>query len=181
MIEKEYERKLNIDWEKYSLLLTDFTKKFRREDVFQINYYYDTPDFAFFHSGETLRIRQIENILKLQYKYNKIRMNDVRISDEYSEKIHDLPKIVIVNGSETHNVGCMITERYNFNSDNCIISLDKNYYLGVIDYELEVETEKESDLPAILREISFEINSIGKYSRYVEKLLEKGHKHELRK
>jgi len=162
MIEKEYERKSLIDCEKYNLLLNNFTEKFPREDIFQINYYYDTPDFSLLNSGETLRARQIENVLKLQYKYNKTRIDNIRISDEYSEKINELSKIITVNGIETYNIGFMVTERHNFNLENCIVSLDKNYYLGIVDYEIEVETETESDLPDILNEFTFDPDSIGK-------------------
>jgi len=181
MLEKEYERKLIIDCEKFNLLLEDFTEKFHREEIFQINYYYDTPDFSIFNSGETLRVRQIDDILKLQYKYNKSRINDVRISDEYSEKINELPKIITVNDIETYNIGFMVTHRHNFNFEDCIVSLDKNYYLGVVDYEIEVEAEKENELPDILKELNFSSDSIGKYSRFAEKLLKQGFRYEVRK
>ena len=181
MLEKEYERKLLIDFKKYNLLLIDLSEKIPREDIFQINYYYDTLDFTIFYSGETLRIRQIENNLKLQYKYNKTQINNIRISDEYSEKISELPESIIVNGVETYNIGFMTTERHNFNLENCIISLDKNYYLGVVDYEIEVETEKEDELPDILKNLNFESESIGKYRRFAEKLHKKGFKYEIRK
>jgi len=43
--EKEYERKAIVGREKYDMLLAEFTGKYPREDIFQINHYYDTPDF----------------------------------------------------------------------------------------------------------------------------------------
>jgi len=58
--EKEYERKAIVGREKYDMLLAEFTGKYPREDILQINHYYDTPDFALYQSGETLRVRQIE-------------------------------------------------------------------------------------------------------------------------
>jgi len=121
----------------------------KQEKIMQINYYYDTSDFMLFNSRATLRVRQIESMLKLQYKYNKNYSGDIRISEEYSEKISELPKTITVNGVETQNIGFMLTERINFSLENCIISLDKNHYLGVVDFEIEVESE--FDLPDILK------------------------------
>ena len=170
MTEKEYERKAIIGREKYDMLLAEFTGKYPREDIFQINHYYDTPDFALYQSGETLRVRQTESTLKLQYKYNKNYFGDMRVSDEYSETIGELPKTIKINGLKAQNTGVMATERRNFDLGDCTVSLDKNYYLGAIDYEIEVETEKEHDLPDVLDEIGFDAKTNGKYSRYVEKL-----------
>ena len=174
MTEKEYERKAVIGREKYDMLLSYFTGRYPREDIFQINYYYDTPDFALYKSGETLRVRQIENGLKLQYKHNKKYSGNMRVSDEYSEKIDELPKTVTIRETETKNIGFMATERRNFDLGDCIVSLDKNYYLGIIDHEIEVESEKEHDLPDILKDLAFALDSPGKYSRYVEKSLNRG-------
>ena len=174
MTEKEFERKSIFNCEKYNMWLSDFTKKFPREDIFQLNYYYDTHGFALFHCGETLRVRQIGETLKLQYKSNKSYFGEMRVSDEYSEKVDELPKIIAIHGLETYNVGIMATERINFNVGDCVVSLDKNYYLGMIDYEIEVETKKEHDLPVILKNLSFHPDSKGKYSRYVEKFLNNG-------
>ena len=181
MIKKEFERKLIICENDYITLLQDFNKNFIREDIFQINYYYDTFDFYIFNSDETLRVRQINDNLKLQYKYNKNYSDDIRISDEYSEKISELPQTIIINGIKVYNIGLMITERINFKLINCTVSLDKNYYLGMIDYEIEVESINEINLPNILQKLNFNIESKGKYSRYIEKLLKQEFKYELRK
>ena len=179
MTEKEFERKLIIGSGEYEELSHYLSKHSKQENIMQINYYYDTPDFTLFNASETLRIRQIGDMLKLQYKYNKNYSGDIRISDEYSEKISELPKTITVNGVETQNIGFMLTERINFSLKNCIISLDKNLYLGIVDFEIEVETEKESDLPDILKNLTFNINSSGKYSRFAEKLQNQGLKYEL--
>jgi len=181
MIEKEFERKLIIGENDYITLLQDFNKNFIREDILQINYYYDTPDYNIFHSDETVRVRQINDSLKLQYKYNKNYSGDIRISNEYSEKISELPQAIIINGIKVNNIGFMVTERINFKLMDCIISLDKNYYLGMVDYEIEVETTNEINLPDILQKLNFKVDSQGKYSRYIEKLLKQEYKYELQK
>jgi len=181
LTEKEFERKSVVSESDYAALLQELNNDFVCKDVFQINYYYDTTDFALFRSDETLRIRQIGNNLNLQYKHNKRHIDNMRISDEYSEKMDELPKSIAINGVETYNVGFMVTQRANFDLGNGIVSLDKNYYLGVVDYEIEVEGENGFDVPEILREVDFQPDSIGKYSRYMEKLLGQGASYEVRK
>jgi len=181
VIKKEFEKKLIICENDYIILLQELGKHFEREYILQINYYYDTLDFDIFYSDETLRVRQINDVLKLQYKYNKNYSGDIRISDEYSEKISELPQTILINGIITHNIGLMVTERINFKLLNCVISLDKNYYLGMIDYEIEVETTNEINLPDILQNLNFNIDGKGKYSRYIEKLLKQEFNYKLRK
>jgi len=179
--EKEYERKAVIGREKYNKLLAEFTGRYPREDILQINHYYDTPDFALYHSGETLRVRQTGSGLKLQYKHTKTHIDNMRVSDEYSETIGELPKTLTVRGLKTLNIGVMATERRNFDFGDCIVSLDKNYYLGALDYEIEVKAVKEHDLPDVLKGFAFAPGSPGKYSRYVQQSLKQESGHEVRK
>ena len=65
----------------------------------------------------------------------------------------------------------MITFRTNFELNNCIISLDKNIYLGIIDYEIEVETSNSfAEIPAWLSELFSGDNKkvIGKFHRFID-------------
>ena len=179
MIEKEFERKLVVEEDDYYALLNYFDKNNLREDILQINYYYDTHDFDVYNSDETIRVRQIKNKLKLQYKYNKNHSGDIRISDESSKEISELPQVIKTDKFETQNIGMMVTERINFIIKECTISLDKNYYLGVIDYEIEVETVKEIDISEIIQDIRFTSDGKSKYIRFIEKLIKQNAKCEL--
>lgn len=171
-IEKEFERKAMINEEVYYCLIETLSPSIKCKKAFQINYYYDTPMFTFMHAGETLRVRQIENELKVQYKYNKSITDNIRTCDEFSAKIYSLPAKIIVNKIETTNIGSLITERTNFHIDKYLISIDKNYYLGLVDFEIEIESEKICDVPLILNNIEFKGLCKGKYERYLDKLLE---------
>jgi len=137
--------------------------------IIQINYYYDDTEFNIFHKDETLRIRQIGAKLTLERKFNKRQEDSVRICDEDTNKIDLLPKMIIMNGFQYRNIGSMTTLRTNFSIDNVNISLDKNFYLGTVDYEIEVEYKCLNKMLPILKNILFSTkNAIGKYSRFIK-------------
>jgi uncharacterized protein YjbK len=174
---KEIERKQLIAKEKYLDLTEFFTLKCVPDRKLQINYYYDTLDYQLLKENETLRIRQIEDKLKLEYKYNKTAIDNVRVCEEYSKALYELP-LTIKNPLFTdkddsyRNIGFLITDRTNFDFGEMLVSLDKNYYLGTVDYEIEVETSVFSDLPDFMKELNFDfaISTISKYSRFIDKL-----------
>ena len=177
---KEYERKCLLNKEKYSCVIDKLTELYGNERKIQINYYYDTVDCKLASNGETLRIRQIENELKLEYKHNKRKIDGVRICDEYTKNIISLPKTIkgsVLQYKSADEVfyclGTLITERTNFEVEDVLISLDKNYYLGTVDYEIEIESEGFADLPHAVKvlEINFNLDLPGKYSRFIKTLI----------
>jgi len=176
MLEKEY--KAPIDHAVYMRLVAFFqAKRIIPIRVFQVNYYYDTKVFDLFYGGETLRIRQIEDDLKLEYKCRLKNDKGMRYSDEISTEIPMVPAVldlgIILPGTSRNEpcvyLGNLLTERSNYEYGSCLVSLDKNMYLGKLDYEIEIEFEEESQLAAILREIGITTvaGHVGKYSRFV--------------
>lgn len=149
--------------------------------VLQINYYFDTPDFYLYSLGNTLRIRQKDQQLALQYKYEKQNKGIQRICKEFEMKIptflsnipcYDLPGKIIKKDIYFGFVGSMTTERLNYIYKGTVISLDKNYYLGNCDYEIEVEFQDYTNAETIIKLIGIEkleINERGKYSRFVKR------------
>lgn len=138
--------------------------------VMQINYYYDTEDYMLFKNDETLRIRQIDNCLKLQFKYNKYIENDIRVSKESCEEINILPKKIIANEMFTQYIGFLMTERLIIGFNPYTVFIDKNYYLGKVDYEIEIEAKSISNIPREL--FGIQLNGIceGKYARFIREL-----------
>lgn len=177
-ISKEFEKMIEIEkksliTEKEYLFLYGKLQLIPNYKVIkQINYYYDTPNLDLFHKNETLRIRQIDHLLKLQYKCKKIDIGEIRETSEFSKNMKTIPKIIIINNFETNNVGNLFTERMTAKINNCTICLDKNIYFGSIDYELEIEAEKYGDIPGKLYGLSFEKTDKSKYDRFVTKLVE---------
>jgi uncharacterized protein YjbK len=185
MTEMEY--KLNINQQQF-LMLYEKAKGLFPEIVpkrkLQINYYYDTPDLYLYQNEITLRIRQIDDILKLQLKTNKCCDEVKRTSDEYCVNVQKLPnnintKELPINLSLDCNLlGSLVTERYSYIIKNGVkVEFDINYYLGFIDYEIEIEyTEENVQIVAeIFKTLSCDVNIAkmeGKYSRFISKLKE---------
>jgi len=107
----------------------------------------------------------------------------VRICDEHSQEINQLPFFINskefdsflgIDNCDYEYIGNLTTERIDFKNKKILISLDKNLYLGKIDYEIEIEFEENVDTNDILLDLDISINNNmnGKYNRFVELLKE---------
>ena len=146
----------------------------------QINYYYDNPDFFLNSIGDTLRIRQNDDQLLLQYKHKMYHDGRIKSNEEYEASIKCLPKYITDESlpykqsstTSTYSlVGILVTERSNYEFDGIIVSIDKNYYLGKLDYEVEIEFQdynKAMEIAGLLPLIEQGIQNEGKYTRYVK-------------
>lgn len=110
----------------------------------QANYYYDTDENALNKLRTTVRIRQQHSDMKLQIKRHKKNKDGLATSDEYSGQIDTLPSTLKI--PDVYDVlilrGVLITERTMFSfGENSTICFDSNMYLGVCDYEIEVEVD----------------------------------------
>jgi uncharacterized protein YjbK len=141
------------------------------QSFIQVNYYYDTEKFTCSKNSETIRVRSKEDKLTFERKFGKRIINNTKISSEVIKPIKALPKSIILNNYELNLIGNMVTHRTNFHFEKCIVSLDKNYYLGLIDYEIEVEVEDENTvLPSVIQVFAEEPSS-GKSSRFIATLI----------
>jgi len=151
--------------------------------ILQINYYFDTPDFQNYSLGRTLRIRQKDNQLLLQYKYNKQYSGFENMCNEFEIIVDTFPRDISskdfpCNSMDMANlyryVGNLVTERFEYTYAKTIISLDKNYYLGKCDYEIEIEFQDYKQAEDLLKLLSIEktkSHGDGKYSRFVKEML----------
>lgn len=171
MTEKEYERKRIIMYDEYLLLLERLRSLAEEMSTIHINYYYDDMNWTLFNNDETLRIRQKDDQLSLEYKFGKHEFEDIRICNELKIPVKKVYSQILFKEKRLCLQGSMITFRTNFELNNCIISLDKNIYLGIIDYEIEVETSNSfAEIPAWLSELFSGDNkkAIGKFHRFIE-------------
>lgn len=170
----EYEHKQLITLDEYNSLMQKLDRLYACEELLQINYYYDDNNFSLFHKDETLRVRQKADKLTLERKYNKrYASNGERICNENSKTIEFLPSKVRIDNNVYSYLGELVTIRKNYIVDENTISLDISYYLGKIDYELEVESKIEAILPKIIFDsISFENYHDGKYTRFIKRYKE---------
>ncbi len=181
MLENEIKALINKqEFERLKVYLSD--KCSVHKSFIQINYYYDNEDHYLSKNKNTLRIRQIEGQLKIEYKFKKVIINEVRTSQEYSKFISDMPIAINIFdefGIDDNNfykyIGNLITERSNYYMGEVVISLDKNYYLGKIDYEMEIEGNNSENVKKIYNRFDIPNSSLfypGKFSRYCKALNE---------
>ena len=146
MIEREI--KLLIEETEYKQCKQQLDLITTPKEKLQINYYFESEDFALNKSGKTLRIRQIGTELMLQYKYNKYREGVVNICEEYEKQLSkfqvavfstELPDSTRENCDIYKYIGCLVTQRLDYSIGQTVISLDKNLYLGEQDFEIECE------------------------------------------
>lgn len=163
IIEKELKRLITNKM--YDKLDTYFSDK-KRKQILQVNYYYDTENKDLLIKGETLRVRQIEESLVLQHKYEKTRDGALTISKEVSSVVDTLPHEILLSGVSTKNIGCLITNRTEIKCDGFTVCLDKNYYLGKFDCELEIEIESGTRLPDEMLNLIKGEPTLGKYTRF---------------
>ena len=180
------EREIKIMVSDYELF--QFAKKFDAlaisKKILQINYYFDTQDFLLASQGSTLRIRQKENQLVLQYKYEKQNNGAENTSKEFEKEIRSfsshitsaaLPNDIIgASAIITYDyIGTLITERTNYLYNDVEVSLDKNHYLGKSDCEIELEFQEYEQVKSVLGLFfveDIEFSTTGKYSRFVKEL-----------
>lgn len=176
----EYEKKIIVTEIQFKKIYEFLKGKACESRVLQINYYYDTEEFDLYNKNETLRIRQKERKLELEYKYGKKYDRGVRKCEEISKSIENVPLILKKNFIKNFDFleqecyilkGNMVTERYNFDLADVIISLDCNYYLGKMDLELEVEGKgavKTIENWCNKLELVEKRSGEGKYTRFVK-------------
>ncbi len=132
----ECERKYLLSKKEYDCLLTAFENE-KNTDV-QTNYYFDTSDMKLNRNGITLRTRLKDGMYTTTLKRHSVKA-----------KYRSVEKDIVVSGDFNPDVfessgvfcqGSLVTTRTTLNKDKCYeIVLDKNEYLGMTDYEVEME------------------------------------------
>lgn len=150
----ELEKKLLLTEDEYDYLMERLSYEnplIQNNIDTQINYYFDTDDFSMNRQNITCRIRLKDGKYKATMK--KHSLWDERSTENEMEIYNGL------DGNSFTDMGLKLqgeltTKRCVVMKDkNCEVVLDKNEYLGHIDYELEIEytPEHEKDAGAILK------------------------------
>lgn len=154
----EIEIRANLTKEEYELIVHHFSNL---TGYSQINYYIDDSKFSFSNNNHGLRIREKEGKFELTLK-NKINDNYLEINQKITEKdkenltkpgyfphgeIYDfLVNELSINPLNLYIICELKTTRLDIEYKGTTISLDKNEYLGEIDYDIECEANKNSDV-----------------------------------
>lgn len=178
MLEKEYKAMLDkSNFEKIKhAFLWDSVKV-------QTNYYYTDDDGILRENRVMFRVREKDGKCVIQIKYHKNKNSPLQICEENEFRINNVPEI-IENGEKYTKIktgplkllGNARTQRYSkMWDDNTEICLDKTEYLGICDYEIEVEYTADTipdDLTEKLNSLGVEFieSSCGKFSRFLNEL-----------
>ena len=134
----EFEKKVMLTPKEY-----DFLKEYRyvaEKNAVQINYYYDTNDFELNGKEITCRIREKNGICTATIKEHRINGSDCSV--ETSKVLKDRYDDSIFREMGLSCQGSLETLRSTYAPVSGIkIMLDCNAYLGIVDYELEIEYE----------------------------------------
>ncbi len=142
----------------------------------QVNYYFDTPDFALAASHAMLRVRRKKNSLYLQYKNKRKRMGSMLLCDESEAELTQFPRTVnparYFDGAPDavcSLLGDLVTCRTDFEFPGAVVSLDESIYLGKSDYEIEIEGDAEAiaAIAAFLKPAGESKKGNGKFSRFI--------------
>lgn len=156
--ETEEEFKYLVSYEWYQMMLSKCSARYPSyNDCLQVNYYYDTEDYVLNKMNTTVRIRQKDDVSELQIKKHHKYDRELVTSDEYTKEIDVLPYMIKATSIPCilRLKGVLITERRTFTfGNNSIICFDKNVYLGICDYEVEIEVDK-SDIDEALEIVAY--------------------------
>lgn len=141
----EFEKKKLLTKEEYDRLLCCVDRPI--EAFWQKNTYFDTDDLKLNSLGITCRIREKDGVYKATIKEHQAESEDCSIENTvYVKNKYD---DVFFQKMGVKYQGEIKTFRIVLWKDNDIeVVLDKNYYLGWTDYELEIEYKKEKAILA---------------------------------
>ena len=146
MTETEHEKKLLLSEREYRLLCGLVPHSVSYE---QTNFYYDTANNDFNADRTTLRVR-LKNGEFMGTK--KVHIDGVGESTEESFRVSELPYGFSADGKYVTLKGSLRTQRTELAiSRDMTLFLDKNEYLGVTDYELELEYRGNEEARAAAR------------------------------
>lgn len=132
----EYEKKISLSENEYLRIFHLIGK--RKTNYRQVNYYFDSNDFKMNSQGITCRIREKDGKYKATIKAHKQTNRECSI--EKTREVLNQYDDSLFSGMHLELQGELTTERTILFSDGrCEVALDKNTYLGITDYEMEVE------------------------------------------
>lgn len=168
---QEYEMKFLVTKKEFCKLLKYTCDMYKTVDKFykmQTNFYYDTNDLDLYYQDITLRVRQKDDLFSIQTKCHT--GSGILISDEEEHMIDSLPITILYKNESMNLQGQLQTWRFSIQiSDGIKIDFDRNYYLGVQDFEIEIEYFKEHEAEAkkLASQLGLnKLNCFGKSSRF---------------
>ena len=177
----EIEAKSLIDEKSYRKLI-----KGKESEIYtQINYYIDTKSFDVHERKMGLRVREkdgaFELTLKLKKDEGKLEINqDIAPNEFYEFKhLHHFPngevkETLIELGIDIDSLyifTVLTTKRLDISYKGCLISIDESSFNGIIDHEVECESDSMENAKSVLieflnkNEVPYQENFVSKLKR----------------
>ena len=135
----EFEKKILLTKEEYLILQKHLYGENTGQQ--QINYYYDTDDLSMDRQGITFRIREKNGRFIATQKVHNEKCNV-----EKSTVVKGVSELFPLSTILLKLKGSLMTKRHKWYQQNGItVFLDENNYLGVVDYELEIEYPEDKE------------------------------------
>lgn len=172
----EIEAKVLITPEDYKKLMKHFPYAPR---YIQTNYYIDSPDRVISKEGFALRIREKEGIYELTLKTplsQGLLEKNCTISKEVFTKFakeqvfpkggtENFLRMLDIPVEELKILTSLTTERIDIEYQGGLLSIDRNTYSGITDYEIEFEYNNLAGAEKILEELLKEFDIPVKFSK----------------
>ena len=172
----EIEAKALVSQDEYRTLCHSFKNA---ERYTQTNYYIDSDDRILAKEGIALRIREKAGVYELTLKTplsqgllektNLITMNDFAMLRDFGDFPNaDLKRFLLMLDLDVEKLKIltyMTTERIDIPYQGGLLSLDRNTYNGITDYEIEFEYNNMEEAEKILLGMLKEHNIDAKISR----------------
>jgi len=177
-VAEELELKVMVDYGEFSRclkVLQTHTQSLGDAYV-QVNYYFDTPDFALSQAHSMLRVRRKEDRLLLQFKNKRSRKGAMLLCEEWEAELSGFPRQINPHDyfPQAPDLVCsllgdLVTFRTDFPLPGAVASLDRSIYFGRVDFEIEIEGEEASieGIAAFLSPQGRSEKGNGKFSRFI--------------
>lgn len=170
-INMEYEARVMINQNQYSLIMKSYES--RGHKLTNTNYYFDDENKSLTMKGFVLRVRNVDEqhyelTLKIKgengdkeinYSLTSIEAKDMIEKCEFSAPSieHEL-ELIKFNKASLKLITTLKTERLEISEDSYLLVIDKNFYNGKVDYNLEVESASKPLAIRYLSEICSNFN-----------------------
>ena len=148
----EYEERVMIKESDYLKVIDDIRMEEKPIHHFMIeNIYLDNADSFIYSNKMMLRIRIIDNQEKeLTLKIRNPDNSTIEIN-ETVERHREIDKHLPGSLSDYKEIARLVTDRIEVQYKDYLFIIDKNKYHGVIDYDLEVETDNQQKAIDIIK------------------------------
>ena len=158
-IVKEYESRIMLTESEYFEIVSHFMRLYPNKHFLKnVNVYFDTDDLYLRKNHITLRVRIVNDVM-CELTLKKSGNNG---DDEINDTINLSQTDAILKGgyfpegnvknyllslsyplSEYHQIVTLYNRRLEIKYDDHLLVIDKNTYSDIVDYNLEIETEKD--------------------------------------